>query len=67
MLTRFVVTILALVFSTGVLMADGSFKSERAGAGLVAVELAGYTASILLVPYRSNRTYYRLTIAKGGQ
>ncbi len=64
-LTRLVLAICAILsLSAGALVVDGSFKSARAGVGAVGVTVMGREVYAELVPYRPNRTYYRLVIAR---
>jgi hypothetical protein len=64
-LGKLLVAIFAIIsLSAGVLMVDGSFKSERAAGGAVGAVLFGREVYAELIPYRPNRTYYRLVIAK---
>jgi hypothetical protein len=62
---KLVLAIFAVVaLSTGALVVDGSFKSVRAGAGALGVVVLGREVYAELIPYRPNRTYYRLVIAR---
>ncbi len=53
-----------VTLSLGALVLDGAFKSARAGAGAVGVVVLGREVYAELIPYRPNRTYYRLMIAR---
>ncbi len=62
---KFALAIFAVIaLSTGALVVDGSFKSVRAGAGALGVVVLGREVYAELIPYRPNRTYYRLVIAR---
>ncbi len=64
-LRRLMVALFAIVtLSAGVLMVDGSFKSEHAAGGALAAVVLGREVYAELIPYRPNRTYYRLVIIK---
>ena len=62
-LGKFLIAIFAIVtLSTGILTVDGSFKSQRAAGGALGVVVLGREVYAELIPYRPNRTYYRLVI-----
>jgi hypothetical protein len=64
-LIRLIMAAFAVVtLSSGALVLDGAFKSARAGAGAVGVVVLGREVYAELIPYRPNRTYYRLVIAR---
>ncbi len=64
-LIRLIMAAIAVVtLSSGALVLDGAFKSARAGAGAVGVVVLGREVYAELIPYRPNRTYYRLVIAR---
>ena len=64
-LIRLIMAAFAVVtLSSGALVLDGAFKSTRAGAGAVGVVVLGREVDAELIPYRPNRTYYRLVIAR---
>ena len=63
-LIRFLITLYAVLMFAGTLEADGSFKAARAGAGAIGLALLGMEFYAELIPYRPNRTYYRLVIAR---
>ncbi len=64
-LAKLLIAIFAIVsLSSGALVVDGAFKSAKAGAGAVGVVVLGREVYAELIPYRPNRTYYRLVIAK---
>ena len=64
-LIRLFMAVFAIVtLSSGALVLDGAFKSAKAGAGAVGVVVLGREVYAELIPYRPNRTYYRLVIAR---
>ncbi len=64
-LIRLIMAAFAVVtLSSGALVLDGAFKSAKAGAGAVGVVVLGREVYAELIPYRPNRTYYRLVIAR---
>ena len=64
-LIRLIMAAFAVVtLSSGALVLDGAFKSAKAGAGAVGVVVLGREVYAELIPYRPNRTYYRLMIAR---
>ncbi len=64
-LIRLIMAAFAVVsLSSGALVLDGAFKSARAGAGAVGVVVLGREVYAEFIPYRPNRTYYRLVIAR---
>ncbi len=60
----FMAALAVVTLSSGALVLDGAFKSARAGAGAVGVVMLGREVFAELIPYRPNRTYYRLVIAR---
>jgi hypothetical protein len=64
-LSKLLVALFAIVtLSAGILTFDGSFKSERAAGGALGAVVLGREVYAELIPYRPNRTYYRLVIAR---
>ncbi len=64
-LIKLLVAVFAVVtLPVGVLVLDGAFKSTKAGIGAVGIVVLGREIYIELIPYRPNRTYYRLVIAR---
>ncbi len=64
-LIRLIMAAFAVVtLSSGALVLDGAFRSAKAGAGAVGVVVLGREVYAELIPYRPNRTYYRLVIAR---
>jgi hypothetical protein len=64
-LVKLLVALFAIVtLSAGVLTVDGSFKSERAAGGALGAVVLGREVYVELIPYRPNRTYYRVLIAQ---
>ena len=64
-LIRLIMAAFAVVtLSSGALVLDGAFKSAKAGAGAVGVVVLGREVYAELIPYRPNRTYFRLVIAR---
>ncbi len=61
---RLLVMLYAVLAFSGVLEADGSFRAARAGAGAIGLALLGMEVYAELIPYRPNRTYYRVIIAR---
>ena len=64
-LIRLLVMLYAVLLFAGTLEADGSFRAARAGAGAIGLALMGLEVYAELIPYRPNRTYYRIVIARG--
>jgi hypothetical protein len=64
-LSKLLIALFAIItLSTGILTVDGSFKSERAAGGALGVVVLGREVYAELIPYRPNRTYYRVVIAR---
>jgi len=63
-LFRLIVALYAVLIFSGSLEADGSFRAARAGAGAIGLALLGLEFYAELIPYRPNRTYYYVAIAR---
>lgn len=64
-LFKLLVAVFAIItLSAGILTVDGSFKSERAAGGALGMVMLGREIYAELIPYRPNRTYYRLVITR---
>ncbi len=63
-LFKLIVVVYALMAFSGFLEMDGSFRAARAGVGAMGLCLLGMELYAELVPYRPNRTYYRIVIAR---
>lgn len=61
---RLLVMLYAVLTFSGALEADGSFRAARAGAGAIGLALLGLEFYAEFIPYRPNRTYYRVVIAR---
>ncbi len=54
----------AILTFAGSLTVDGSFRSAGAGAGIMGLSLLGVDLYAEMIPFRSNRTYYRVVITR---
>ncbi len=64
-LGKLLIALFAIVtLSTGILTVDGSFKSQRAAGGALGAVMLGHEVYAELIPYRHNRTYFRVVIAR---